>query len=137
MVNADGAPIERHVLDTQVFVIVTQRHTPPLAPQLMFDAEAVQWCDVIKVMRGLITKHYLTKLPPLPPGCSFSIAAYTLRDAPSSSVNPQLWVEELAGATGKCDVDLPDPFTVQIVKTVHLAGVAGLQLFVERPPDSY
>lgn len=99
----------------------------------MFDTEAVQWQDVVAALRALLTKHSLLRLPALPAGCSFGIAAYTLRDTPSSRVNPQLWVEELAGPSGKCDIDLHDPFSVETVKLAHLAGVGGMQFYVETP----
>lgn len=112
---------------------VPYTRTPPQT-QLLFNAETVQWDALVSTVRALLTKHALTRLPTLPPGCTFGVAAYTLRDAPSSRVNPQLWVEELAGPTGKCDVELPDPFTVETVKLVHVQGVGGMQFYVETPP---
>ncbi len=68
-------------------------------------------------------------------GCTFEIAAYTLRDASTAPrISPQLWVEELPGASGKPDVELPSPFEAVFVKSMHLKGMAGVQVYLEVQP---
>lgn len=162
--DASGVAIERHVLDMQVCCArhAPSVHQAPihLPPQLAINTDTVVWSDVVSAMRGMLTKHSLTSntLPSLPnngvwlgtdmlayyphihlcyqqTGCTFEIAAYTLREGQSSaSVSPQLWVEELPGASGKPDVELPSPFEAVFVKSVHLPGMAGVQVYLEVPP---